>query len=369
MRRRDFVKRTSLAAATGGLLSACGSGAGDGDGPAIQARPNVMWRLASSFPRSLDTIYGASEVLSETLERLTDGRFRIRPYPSGELVPGLQVLDAVQQGTVQMGHSASYYFIGKNPALAFDTCVPFGLNARQQNAWVRHGGGLDVLRSVFADFNIINFPGGNTGVQMGGWFRREIASVSDLRGLKVRIPGLGGRVMDRLGSTVQVIAGGEIYQALERGLIDAAEWSGPYDDEKLGFNKVAPYYYYPGWWEPGPMLTFYVNREAWASLPKNYQDAFEAAAEVANHDMMMKYDAKNPPALSRLIEGGTELRAFSSEIMAAAQRESFALLEEEAVNDPLYARVYASWKQVHEEYYRWFATSERSYSIAAVSAI
>jgi TRAP-type mannitol/chloroaromatic compound transport system substrate-binding protein len=358
-----------MAATAGGLLSACSSESGNQGGPAVHATPNVMWRLASSFPRSLDTIFGAAEVLSENLETLTDGRFRVRVYPAGELVPGLQVLDAVQQGTVQMGHSASYYFIGKSPALAFDTCVPFGLNARQQNAWVVHGGGLDILRSVFADFNIINFPGGNTGVQMGGWFRREIGSVSDLRGLKMRIPGIGGRVMDRLGATVQVLAGGEIYQALERGVIDAAEWSGPYDDEKLGFNKVAPYYYYPGWWEPGPMLTFYVNRDAWAKLPKSYQDAFQAAANVANHDMMMKYDAKNPPALTRLLQGGTQLRPFSDDIMSAAKRESFELMQEEAASDSTYGRVYSSWKQVHEEYYRWFATSERSYALYVVSGI
>lgn len=360
MRRRDFVKQTTMAVTAGGLLSACGTRSGGG--PAIQSTQNVTWRLASSFPRSLDTIWGASEVLSDTLATLTGGRFRVHAYPAGELVPGLQVFDAVQQGTVQMGHSASYYFIGKNPALAFDTCVPFGLNARQHNAWVYHGGGLDVLRSVFADFNIVNFPGGNTGVQMGGWFRREINSVSDLRGLKMRIPGLGGRVMDRLGVTVQVLAGGEIYQALERGLIDAAEWSGPYDDEKLGFNKVAPYYYYPGWWEPGPMLTFYVNKDAWAKLPKDYQDAFEVAAQVANHDMLAKYDAKNPPAFERLIQGGTKLRQFSNDIMKAAKRESFALMEEEAASDATYSRVYATWKKIHQQYYAWFATAERSYS-------
>jgi len=369
MRRRDFVKQTSLAVTTGGILSACGSEMSPEGSAATHATPTIMWRLASSFPRSLDTIYGAAEVFSETLEKLTNGKFKVRVYPSGELVPGLQVLDAVQTGTVQMGHSASYYFIGKNPALAFDTCVPFGLTCRQQNGWVLHGGGLELLRSVFADFNIINFPGGNTGVQMGGWFRREIRSAADLKGLKMRIPGLGGRVMDRLGVTVQVLAGGEIYQALERGVIDAAEWSGPYDDEKLGFHQVAPYYYYPGWWEPGPMLTFYVNKDAWEKLPQSYKDALDAATKVANHDMIMKYDAWNPPALTRLVQGGTQLRAFSDDIMTSAKRESFALMEEEAAKDATYARVYTEWKKVHEEYYRWFATSERTYSIFAVSGI
>jgi len=243
LKRRNFIRKASLGVATGGILSACGSKTESSSGPAVHTNQRVMWRLASSFPKSLDTIYGAADVLSKTVEALTDGMFKIRPYQSGELVPGLQVLDAVQRGTVQAGHSASYYFIGKNPALAFDTCVPFGLTVRQQNAWLYHGGGLELLRELFADFNVLNFPGGNTGVQMGGWFKHEIDSVRDLSGLKIRIPGLGGRVMDRLGATVQVLAAGEIYQALELGTIDAAEWAGPYDDEKLGFNKVADYYY------------------------------------------------------------------------------------------------------------------------------
>ncbi len=328
-----------------------------------------MWRLASSFPKSLDTIYGAADVLSETLYAITDGRFKIRPYQSGELVPGLQVLDAVQQGTVQAGHSASYYFIGKNPALAFDTCVPFGLTVRQQNAWLYKGGGLELMRELFADFNILNFPGGNTGVQMGGWFTREINSVKDLSGLKIRIPGLGGRVMDRLGATVQVLAAGEIYQALELGTIDAAEWAGPYDDEKLGFNKVADYYYFPGWWEPGPTLSFYVNRNAWDRLPKVYQEAFTSAAAVANQDMLADYDAKNPPAFSRLIAGGTQLRKFSDEIMEAARRESFAILEEEAGADPGYRKVYSAWKAYRDESFNWFGASELAYAEFAIGAI
>lgn len=367
MKRRKFLKNASVAAASGGIFSACGGG-GESSGPAIQTNPRVRWRLASSFPRSLDTIYGAAEVLSETLDAITEGRFTVRAYPAGELVPGLQVLDAVQQGTVQAGHTASYYFIGKNPALAFDTCVPFGLTVRQQNAWIYHGGGLDLMRDLFADFNIINFPGGNTGVQMGGWFTRQISTVADLQGLKIRIPGLGGRVMDRLGATVQVIAGGEIYQALERGTIDAAEWAGPYDDEKLGFHQVADYYYYPGWWEPGPMLTFYVNSNAWNRLPKVYQEAFTAAAQVANQDMLADYDAKNPRAFARLISGGTRLRRFSDDIMGAARRESFELLEEEAAADPAYQNVYSSWKSFRDESLAWFGIAEQAFSKFVIDA-
>lgn len=350
-----------MAATAAGLLSACGSEPNESVAPAVQTLPHLKWRLASSFPPALDTIYGAAHVFSSVLQASTEGRFRVLPYAAGGIVPGLQVLDAVQSGTVEMGHTASYYFIGKNPALAFDTGVPFGLNSREQNAWMYHGGGFEQLRPIFSDFNIINFPGGNTGVQMGGWFRHEIESVSDLRGIRMRIPGLGGRVMDRLGVTVQVLPGGEIYHALDRGVIDAAEWTGPYDDEKLGFDKVAPYYYYPGWWEPGTMLSFYVNLDAWNKLPVSYRDALHFAAFVANHDMMTKYDAKNPPALSRLIQGGTQLRQFSDDIMTEARRVSFELMEE-AAHDKTYDRVYRSWKEVYTEYNSWFGTAERSYT-------
>lgn len=366
MKRRTFLAKASVG--TAALAAGCGGGSqGEAGGPAVQARPRVRWRLASSFPRSLDTIFGAAETLSTRLEALTEGRFSVRVYPAGEIVPFDQVLDAVQKGTIPCGHTASYYFIGKNPALAFDTCVPFGLTARQQNAWLYHGGGLELTRSLFADFNIMNFPGGNTGIQMGGWFRREIETVEDLRGLKMRIPGLGGRVMDRLGVTVQLLAGGEIYQALERGTIDAAEWVGPYDDEKLSFNKVAPYYYYPGWWEPGPTLSFYVNRDEWNRLPLTYQEAFIAAAAEANVDMLASYDAKNPGAFVRLKAGGTQAMPFSEEIMAAAQRESFAMFEEMAAADATYRKVYASWTEARTASYTWFSAAERAYALFAFS--
>lgn len=361
MRRRDFVKQTSLAVTAGGVLSACTSKPDVDGSPAVQTGKSVTWRLASSYPRSLDTIWGASDLFSKTVDELSGGKFQIVCYPAGELVPGLQVFDAVQQGTVEVGHTASYYFIGKSPALAFDTAVPFGLNARQQNAWLYHGGGIEVLRTVFSDFNMINFPGGNTGAQMGGWFRREIRSLRDLVGLKMRIPGLGGRVMDRLGVTVQVLAGGEVYEALERGLIDAAEFSGPYDDEKLGFNKVAPFYYYPGWWEPGPNVSFLVNRTAWDKLPKAYQEVLEAAARIANHEMLMSYDALNPPAFDRLVQGGTKVRAFPEDVMKASRKKSLELMEEEAAADANYSRVYTSWKKVRGQYFRWFATAEFEY--------
>jgi TRAP-type mannitol/chloroaromatic compound transport system substrate-binding protein len=358
MKRREFAKKSVLGALSAGNAGACTR---PQDAPAVQTARRVQWRLASSFPRGLDTIYGAAEELAAHVSGATDGRFQIRVYPAGELVPALQVLDAAQQGTVQAAHSASYYFIGKNPALAFDCAVPFGLTVRGQTAWLLHGGGLERMRELFADFNVLSFPGGNTGTQMGGWFRRPIRSVADLRGLKMRIPGLGGTVMNRLGVSVQVLGGGDIYPALERGAIDATEWVGPHDDEKLGFHRVVRNYHYPGWWEPGPALSFYVNRRAWDALPSTYREVFEAASRAASLGMMARYDAVNPPALRRLTDAGVQLVPFPEDVMEAALRVSEALLEEQAAADPAYRRVLREWKPFREESYRWFSVADQAY--------
>jgi len=362
--RRAFLG-AALTAGAGAALSACGGGGGAAGGPAVSTRPNVMWRLASSFPRGLDALFGSSERLSERLEALTEGRFRIRPYPAGELVPALQVMDAAQQGTVQVGHTASYYYTGKKQALAFDTGVPFGLTSRQQSAWLYSGGGLELVQELFADFGLVTFPAGNTGTQMGGWFKREVNTPADLRGLKMRIPGLGGDVMDRLGVTVQVLAGGDIYPALERGAIDATEWVGPYDDEKLGFQNAARFYYYPGWWEPGPSMSFLVNKAAWDRLPVTYQEAFRLAAVWAAEHTQTVYDTQNPAALARLVAGGTQLRRFSTEIMEAARNAARDIMEENAAADPDYRRAYEAWRPFREASFRWFGTSEQAYAAFA----
>ena len=362
--RRGFLSHAAAATTGAGLLAACGSDKGEDleGAPAVQTGQRVTWRCASSFPRGLDAIYGSAETIGEITSALTGGRFRIRAYPAGELVPGLQVMDAVQQGTVQVGQSTSYYYTGKNQALAFDAGVPFGMTARQQDAWLNEGGGLDVVRGVFADFGIITFPGGNTGAQMGGWFRKEVNTPADLRGLKMRIPGLGGDVMDRMGVTVQLLPGGEIYPALERGAIDATEWVGPYDDEKLGLHRAADYYYYPGWWEPSASVSFEVNRAAWDSLSTDYQAVFEVAAQVSARRMLYTYDAKNPAALQRLIAGGTRLRPFSDEIMALARTTINEILEEYAAADAQYRHVYDHWRSFKEASYRWFGTAELRYA-------
>jgi len=371
MQRRDFISRALLGAAGAGLAGACASDNGDSqDGaPAVHTRSAVRWRLASSFPRALDIIFGSAELLAQRVEALSDGDFRIRVHPAGELVPGLQVMDAVQQNTIQIGHTASYYFIGKNPALAFDCCVPFGLNSRQQTAWLTQGGGLELMQQLFADFGIINFPAGNTGAQMGGWFKHPVDSAADLRGLKIRIPGLGGEVMSRLGATVQVLPGGEIFPALERGAIDATEWVGPYDDEKLGFHKVARNYYYPGWWEPGPSLSYLVNRSAWDQLPAIFRQIFRSAASESAVIMQARYDQLNPAALGRLFADGVKIRPFSDDLLEAARRTSDEMLAEQAAADASYRKVYEAWGKVRKEAYQWFATAELAYSKFAFSTI
>lgn len=361
MKRRKFVGNavigaTGTAALVGCRPTATNSGAQSG------SQPRIRWRMATSWPQSLDTIFGGAETMSQRVSEMTNGRFTIKPFAAGEIVPGLQVLDAVQTGTVQCGHTASYYYIGKNPALAFGTAVPFGLDAQQQNAWLYHGGGLEAMHKLYSDFGVINFPAGNTGTQMGGWFKREVNSVAELQGLTMRIPGLGGDVMSRLGVNAQVLPGGEIYLALERGAIDAAEWVGPYDDEKLGLHQAAQLYYYPGWWEPGATLEVQVNKGEWDKLPQEYQEVFKTAAMDANLNMLARYDALNQQALGKLLEAGVKLTPYSQEIMQAAQKASFEIYEENAAQDSTFKEVYEQWKGFREQIYQWHQVNQLSFS-------
>ena len=355
MQRRDFLTGAGAAA----MLPLSGVQAAPGETGAL---PAIRWRLASSFPKSLDTIYGAGETLSKRVAALTGGKFQIRVFAGGELVPGLQVLDAVGNGTAECGHSAGYYYVGKNLALAFDTAVPFGLTARQQNAWMYAGGGIEALRALYAKYHVVQFPGGNTGTQMGGWFRKPIKSLADLKGLNMRIPGIGGQIMAKLGAVPQTLPGGDIYPALERGALDAAEWVGPYDDEKLGFHKIAKHYYYPGWWEGGPQLSFYVNQAAWNALPETYRQAFEVAAAEANQMMLAQYDAKNPPALLRLAGQGVKLHPFPKDVMLAARRATFELYEAEAKSNADFATIYRSWRQFRDKQIQGFKVAEAAYA-------
>src|SRR6266478_5763993 len=285
MKRRDFIKVTGIGVAGAATMAA----------PAIaQSTPEIKWRMPTSWPKSLDTLYGGAETMAKVVAEATDNKFQIQTFAGGEIVPGLQVLDAVQNGTCEIGHTASYYYFGKDPTFTFGSSVPFGPNMRINQAWYMLGGGKEVLNEFYKKYNVTSLLAGNTGCQMGGWFRRELTSVDDLKGLKFRIGGFAGRVLQKMGAVPQQIAGGDIYPALEKGTIDGAEWVGPYDDEKLGFNKVAQYYYYPGFWEGGPMLHTLVNRKKWNELPKSSQAALLAACGEANSWMPAKYDAQNP---------------------------------------------------------------------------
>ena len=352
MNKRQFIRR--------GLLASAAAGAAV---PAFaQTSPNVRWRLASSFPKSLDTIYGGAEVLAKRLSEITGGRFQISVHAAGELMPAFGVVDGIQAGSVECGHTASYYFVGKNKTFGFETTLPFGMNQRQQNAWMYYGGGQKLVGDFLREYGIVSFPGGNTGVQMGGWFKKELKSISDLKGLKMRIPGIGGEVMARLGAVPQQLPGGEIYQALEKGTIDAAEWVGPYDDEKLGFFKVAGHYYYPGWWESNSMYSFYINAKAWDALPKEYQAAFAAAAAEANVDMMAEYDFKNPTALRRLVGQGVKLHAYPTEMLKAAQDAAFDLYAEEAEKNPSFKKIYEPWLKFRNEVMLWHRFAEQTYN-------
>ena len=382
MKRREFLRKAavgvtgsaaalSLGACTVGVPTTGSQAAASGQ-PASSAAsqttvqdgslPEVNWRLGSSFPTSLDTIFGGAQVFAQRVETLTGGKFKIRVYAGGELFPALQVLDNVQNGTVECGHTVGYYYIGKSPTFAFGSALPFGLNAQQQNAWMYQGGGLTRLQEFYKGFNIIQFPAGNTGAQMGGWFKNEVNTLQDLQGLKMRIGGTGGPVMTKLGVSTQQIAGGEIYQALETGVIDATEWVGPYDDEKLGFNRVAKYYYYPGFWEPGPTVELQINLDAWNSLPPLYQEIIKTVSYEVNATMLAQYEVRNREALTRLVQSGTELRAYSPEILTAAEKAANELFEEYAGKDAAFKEILADWRSFRQSVYSWNKINEGTLS-------
>jgi TRAP-type mannitol/chloroaromatic compound transport system substrate-binding protein len=351
MERRSFVRHAGLA----GVLAA-------GAAPAVvHAQANIRWRLASSFPKSLDTIYGAADEFSKKVAAMSGGKFQITVHPAGELMPAFGVVDGVQNATVEMAHTAPYYFFGKDETFALGCAIPFGLNSRQMTAWMYEGNGLKLMREFYAKFSIVNFPGGNTGAQMGGWYRKPVASMADMKGLKFRVGGFAGKVVERMGGVPQNIPGGEIYQALEKGTIDAAEWIGPYDDQKLGFNKVAPNYAYPGWWEGGPQLDFFINQKAFDALTPEYKAIVEAAATYAHVDMQAKYDGRNPAALKNLVSSGTKLFRFPKDVMELAFKESMALYAEISDKNPNWKKVYADYAKFRADQNLWFRFAEAGF--------
>jgi len=347
MDRRSILKNAGIA----GVLAA-------GVAPAVHAQAAIRWRLASSFPKSLDTLFGGADAFARKVKDMTGGKFEITTHPAGELMPAFGVLDGVQNGTVECAHTAPYYFFGKDETFALDCAVPFGLNSRQMTAWMYEGNGMKLLREHYAKYNIVNFPMGNTGTQMGGWFRKEIKSVADMKGLKFRVGGFAGKVLERMGVVPQNIPAGEIYQSLEKGTIDAAEWIGPHDDLKLGLNKVAPFYYYPGWWEGGPQLTLYVNQKAYDALPAEYKAIVDAASAYAHVEIQARYDVYNPTALRQLAAQKAKVLPFPKDMMDVAFKHSQELYSEISAKNPNWKKVYDDYAKYRAEANWWFRFSE-----------
>lgn len=363
IKRREFLKKGSAGALLGGsaLVFGCGSEQA-GEAPAVQTRKKYQWRMVTTWPPHFPVMGEGAEMLAEWVDEMSEGRLKIQVYGGGELVPALEVFDAVSQGVTEMGHGVSYYWAGKVPAGQFFAAVPFGMNAQQMNAWLYSGGGADLWQEVYAPFNLVPFPAGNTGMQMGGWFNREINSVHDLKGLKMRIPGLGADVIAKAGGTPVLSAGGEIYTNLERGVIDATEWVGPYHDYLMGFHRIAKYYYYPGWHEPGPVLELTVNKGHWDKLPKDLQMIIRTAAARANGWMLAEFEAKNNTYLQKLIhEENVDIRKFPDEVLKALKNYADEVITELTEKDPISKKVYESFDKFRKDVTSWAEVSERVY--------
>ena len=327
--------------------------------PAVHTGQAIRWRLASSFPKSLDTIYGSAEKMSQTVKALSGGKFEVSVHPAGELMPAFGVVDALEKDTIEMAQSAAYYFAGKDPIFSMSCAIPFGLTTLQMAAWKLYGNGGKLLNEFFAKYNFRTMSAGNTTTQMGGWYRKEIKSVADLKGLKMRLGGgIFGEAMAKLGVVAQSLPAGDIYQALEKGTLDAAEFVGPYDDEKLGFNKVAPYYYYPGWWEGGADLEFFINNKKYEALSAENKAILQAACAVAAQDMTAKYGAQNPPALKRLVGGGTKLTLFPKAVMDAGWKATQEVCAAHSAKSPEFKKIYDDMRNFQRDQILWNRFSE-----------
>jgi TRAP-type mannitol/chloroaromatic compound transport system substrate-binding protein len=337
--------------------------------PALaQTMPEVRWRLTSSFPRNLDVLFGTAESIARRVGQITDGKFRITAFPGGEIAPPLAALDAVQSGSVECAHTAPYYYVGKEPGFAFFTAVPFGLNNRMYNAWFKYGGGRELNAELMGEYNAVSFPAGDTGAQMGGWFRNEVRDLAALNGLKFRVAGFAGQVFQRLGAAPTQVAAADIYPSLERGTLDAVEFVGPHDDEKLGFVRVARFYYAPGFWEPGARLHFMANKAAFDALPAAYKHAIEVACAEADSEMLARYDHLNPQALRRLVAAGAQLRFWPREIMQAAWRVTHEVYEETSGRNARFKKIWESYQPYRNESFQWFRVVENSFDNFAFPA-
>ncbi|TNC84468.1 MAG: ABC transporter substrate-binding protein [Thalassolituus sp.] len=357
------MKRLLVIAAAALMLTACNKDCEPQTGTSSAAPAQKFeWKLVTSWPKNFPGLGTAPERFAEQVAQLSGGRLTIKVYGAGELVPALQVFDAVSQGTAEMGHSGAYYWKGKASAAQFFTSVPFGLTAQEMNGWIQYGGGQALWEEVYAPFNLLPLPGGNTGVQMGGWFNKEINSVDDLKGLKMRIPGLGGEVLARAGGTPVTLPGGEIFTSLQTGTIDATEWVGPYNDLAFGLYKVAEYYYFPGWHEPGSMMEFTINKDAFAELPADLQAIVRITAKAINEDMLAEYTTRNQTALVELKEKhGVDVREFPADVLNKLQTLSDEVVAEVASADPLSQKVYDSYKTYRDQVKAYHAVSEQAY--------
>lgn len=328
----------------------------------VQAQQEYKWKLVTSWPKNFPGLGMAPERFAKDVETMSNGRLKIKVFGANELVPGLQVFETVSSGTAQMGHAAAYYWKGKIPAAQFFTAIPFGMNAQEMNAWLHHGGGLELWQELYAPFNLVPMAGGNTGVQLAGWFKKEIKSVDDLKGLKMRIPGLGGEVLKRLGGVPVTLPGGELFTALQTGTIDATEWVGPYNDLAFGFHKAADYYYYSGWHEPGAVMEFTVNKEALEALPEDLQAIVKVAARAINQDMLDEYTARNNDAVLQLKEKHkVAFKPLPQDVMQELKRVSDEVMQEQVVQDETMAKVWASYKGFMDKVRNYHQVSELEY--------
>jgi TRAP-type mannitol/chloroaromatic compound transport system substrate-binding protein len=329
---------------------------------AEQPALEVQWKMVTTWPKNFPGLGSAAETFARLVGEMSNGRMKVHVYGAGELVPAFEVFDAVSQGVADAGHGAAYYWKGKIPASVFFTAVPFGMTAQEMNGWFHYGGGLDLWRELYAPFNLVPFSGGSTGVQMAGWFNKEVNTAADLKGLKMRIPGLAGEVFTRAGGSSVRISGGELYTSLETGVIDAAEWVGPFNDLTLGLHQVAKYYYYPGWHEPGAMLELIVNADSLAALPDDLQAIVSAAARAANQDMLDEFTARNNAALQELVEvHGVELRRLPDEVLLALAKASEEVLAELVAQDPMAAKINQSYTSFYKNVRAYHQISERAY--------
>jgi TRAP-type mannitol/chloroaromatic compound transport system substrate-binding protein len=355
MKRREFLKKTGTAAAAAVAATAIAA-------PAVMAQKKYNWKMVSTWPPGLPVLQTGCERFAQRVKEATDGRITIQVFAGGELVPALGVFDAVSEGTVEVGSGASYYWAGKVPAAQWFSSVPFGFNAQGINAWFYSGGGLQLWEEVYAPFNLVPRPQGNTGVQMGGWFRKEMNTIDDYKGLKMRIPGLGGKVIAKAGGTVVLLPAGEIFTSLERGVLDATEWVGPLHDLRMGFYKAAKYYYYPGWHEPGTCLEVIFNKKVYDSLPKDLQAILDAVAMETNLWSLCEFEAGNGAALQELItQHKVELRQFPAEMMGSLRKLAEETLEEEADKDPMSRKVHDAFKKFKPRVGVWGSVSESAY--------